>query len=148
MKKIITRALFLLFAATALTSCDRYDDDNMQVDMLTKRFTVRARHWEWNESYRRLEYIYNWDEIDRYMYEKGSVSCGVFVREGEYEFLRSLPFVQTYTDHGEVFTRTMSYDIVPGSIAFYIQDSDLAYLDGATQDYTFKITLFWRERFD
>lgn len=157
MKKKMVKALFLLLAGIALTGCgDRYDRDGKLVDMATDQFTVRAEHWIWNEYYRRLEYVRDWKAIDNYMYENGAVSCGVFIREqtaggrNEYEVLRALPFVHTYFDevNQKNYTRTIGYDITPGSIAFYIQDSDLAYIEGADQDYTFKATLFWRERYE
>lgn len=151
MKRLITQALLLLSAGFALTGCgnDFYENDG--VEMSTEQFTVKADHWVWNERYDRLEYARSWNKIDRYMYEEGVVNCGVYVWEttedgrNDYEVLRSLPFVHTYPDRSaSSYTVTIGYDISPGFITFYIQDSDLSQLV-ADQDYTFKISLFWQE---
>lgn len=159
MKKIITRTLSLLcaglFAGVLLTGCegDTYYEDG--TDMWTDQFTVLKDHWVWNERYERYEYIRDWNEIDEYMYEEGVVNCGVFITEltedgrDKYEVLRSLPFVHSYADRFGTYTQTIGYDIAYGSnnryIAFYIQASDLSGDRPAVDNYTFKITLFWRK---
>lgn len=148
MKKQITLTLLLLLAGLGLTGCgnDYYEDGVVQ--MYTDHFTVEAEDWRWNPRYERLEYVHEWRAIDNYMYEQGAMTCGVYITEengrDRYEVLHSLPFVQTYPDGGATYTVTIGYDISPGSIAFYIQDSDLMELD-VEQDYTFKISLIWRE---
>ncbi len=142
----------MLLTAGALTGCGNDYYEGGGVEMSTDQFTILAEHWKWNPRYRRLEYVHDWKQVDRYMYEDGVVNCGVYVWEestngrDEYEVLRSLPFVHSYPDVDKTYTRTIGYDISPGAIAFYIQDSDLAYLDedSVDQDYTFKISLFWR----
>ncbi len=151
--RMMTFALLLLLAGGAMSGCDAdyhdYGDDG--VEMLTDQFTVQASHWEWNERYGRLEYIRDWSEIDRYMYEQGAVTAGVFVQEtdgrGTYEVLRSLPFVHTYTDQLGTYTQTIGYDISYSGnrryIAFYIQNSDLSV--PAKDNYTFKTSLFWHK---
>jgi hypothetical protein len=147
MKKTILSA-FLLLAGLSLAGCERYDEDNKVVDMFTKHFTVESRDWKWNADYRRWECFCDWGEIDTYMYEYGSVDDAVFVREDNIEVLREMPYSQWYYDRDNVpYQVAISSDITPREICFYIQSSWLDRLE-INQDYTFKVTIFWRERID
>ncbi|MCD8184983.1 MAG: hypothetical protein LUD68_00540 [Rikenellaceae bacterium] len=163
MKKLLTwigtGALTLLLSA-GLSSCEG-DKHYYEVgaDLYTEIISVQPRDWSWNAQYERYEAIFDWDEIDRYMYLKGSVTAGVYVTETayengrpyDYEVLRSLPFVHTYYDgnNNEIYTRTIGFDIgyasPPGQITFYIQDSDLREFGTPTATYRFKVTLIWRQ---
>jgi hypothetical protein len=149
MTKTITKALFLLFAGILLTGCDP-DDFKSGTEMYTHQFTVEANHWEWNQLYNRYEYIWNWEEMDNYMYEQGVVTAGVYMWEklpdgSDYEVLRSLPFVHTYSDRAGTYTRTIGFDISGEYVAFYLQSSDLGQTHAAPQSLAFKVTLFWEK---
>ena len=152
MKKSIF--IFLLFAGLlSLTSCEIKEKG---VEMRTDHFEVFQRSWEWNSVYQRYEFIFDYWEIDEYMYYDGALTAGVYITETNdegqrYEVLRSLPFVHTYVDGATTFTETIGYDVspgdnrYPGKIAFYIQASDLSNTKKFLRDYTFKVTTFWRE---
>lgn len=154
MKKILTKMLpgLLLLPALLFVSCDMGD-----TEMHTEVFTVHARDWEWNNAYGRYEYVFDFHKLNEEMYWDGSVSAAVYMteigydaqgREYRYEVLRNLPFVHTYSDNGKLFTETIGFDIgapsgrLPGTIAFYIQASDLSDTKKFLTDYTFKVTLF------
>jgi hypothetical protein len=78
------------------------------------------------------------------------LNAGVFITEKvnghSYEVLKPLPFVQTYAEYdvnGDEFfyTETISYDIMPNSIMFSIQASDLYNGDEYLQTYEFKVSI-------
>jgi hypothetical protein len=160
MKKILTQTLLgLLLVPTLLfVSCEVNDGDT---EMRTETFTVRARDWEWNDVYRRYEYIFDFYTLDYDMYWNGSVSAGVYMTEQgrdnqgrfEYEVFRNLPFVHSYDESGVAYTETIGFDLgapdgrKPGTISFYIQASDLSRTDRYLTDYSFKVTLFRDEEF-
>ncbi len=156
MKKILAKTLpgLLLLSTLAFVCCDSTISGD--TEMLTETFTVDERDWEWNDEYRRYEYVFSdFYALDEATYWYGSVSAGVFMTETshdnqgpfEYQVLRNLPFVHSYMD-GVPYTETIGFDIsapsgpYPGSIMFYIQASDLSRTDDYLTDYTFKVTLF------
>jgi hypothetical protein len=157
MKKILTHTLLglLLLPALLLTSCEIND-----TEMRTEMFTVHARDWEWNDTYRRYEYVTDFPLLDHDMYRNGSVAAGVYMTEEgydnqgkfTYEVFRNLPFVHSYYDNG-TYTETIGFDIAPpsgrnpGMISFYIQASDLSDTRKYLTDYTFKVTLFRDDEF-
>ena len=120
-----------------------------ETEIETEVFRVNQRDWKWNAAYQRYEYIVNYPELSRGIYEEGTVLGGVFVTEsdaaGEYEVLKSLPFVETLPYQNRAYTRTISFDIAPGQVTFYIQSSDLSDSTGDLGSYDFKITLIWEE---
>ena len=156
MKKTITRTFFLLcaglFTGILLTGCEG-DSYYTGADMETTKFTVYADDWNWNSRYARYEYVFDWNEIDEYMFEQGVVTAGVFISEyfennnQTYWVLRSLPFVHTYPDRGANYTQTIGFDISYPSrqIAFYIQSSDLSQTKPNLDNYQFKVTIFWEQ---
>ena len=114
----------------------------------TKVFKVNQRDWTWNSIYQRYEYIFDYPELSRGIYEEGTVLGGVFVLEvdhagKEYEVLKSLPFVESIPHSNGSYTRMISFDIAPGQVTFYIQASDLARSEVDLGTYEFKITLLW-----
>ena len=156
MKKIMTLAgmgLLLSLFSLGFTGCV----EEAGTQMKTQIITVEPRDWYWNPLYERLEAVFDWDQIDQYMYERGGVIAGVYINErlengSTMTVLRSLPFVHTYYDNYNnlIYTRTFGFDVSlpsrpPGQVAFYIQDSDLS--DGIIIDgnYQFKVTIFWED---
>jgi hypothetical protein len=144
-----------LIWATCLTGCKSNDckcNHNYDcIELSTKYFTVEKNDWVWNNYFGRFEYSFdNVSVITKKVYEKGLVHVGVFITEGvegeSYEVLKPLPFVQTYAEHfenGEIiyYTETISYDIMPNSILFSIQASDLYDGDEYLQAYEFKVSI-------
>jgi hypothetical protein len=113
-------------------------------------FKVHERDWQWNALYNRHECIINYPELGRGIYEEGTVLGGVFVieedRDGDtYEVLKTLPFVESIPYQNKSYTRTISFDIAPGQVTFYIQASDLGDSTDDLGTYEFKITLVWEE---
>lgn len=161
MKKLITvlGAGMLLLSAGLFTSCDG-DTYYTGADMYTETISVEPKNWEWNPVYNRWDAVFDWSEIDSYMYEHGSLVAGVYITETgvddygnefTYESLKSLPFVHSYYDskNDKFFTRTIGYDISlpptpPGQITFYMQDSDLNEFQKPGV-FDFKVTIFWRQ---
>ena len=148
------KTLFTLLFFTGLLAFSSCEINEKGVDMLTDRFDVAQRDWEWNSVYNRYECIFEYWEMDEYMYYDGSITASVYVTEynpdgTRYEVLRSLPFVHTYVDGQQKFTQTIGFDVSPGDrrnpgqIAFYIQASDLSNTKKYLQDYRFKVTTFW-----
>ena len=157
MKKILTvlsMALLSLTLLGAMTSCEG-DSYYTGADMETFIIEAEAGDWQWNPVYSRYEAVFDWNEIDLYMYEWGSVTAGLYQEEtlpqgSKQMVVRSLPFSHTYRASGVEYTRNFGYDLAaptsgrPGQIAFYIQDSDLAN-GGNPGYYKFKVTLIWEQ---
>jgi hypothetical protein len=121
-------------------------------EIQTEHFTVKQRDWQWNNDYKRYEYIFDYAGLGRDIYEEGTVLGGVYVNEvdpggGTYEVLKTLPYVESFPYQNRSYTRTISFDIAPRQVTFYIQSSDLSDDEGDLGTYEFKITLVWeRER--
>ncbi|MDR2414291.1 MAG: hypothetical protein LBD64_04815 [Odoribacteraceae bacterium] len=142
--KWIKQCLFLALAA-GMAGCTIENSTEIE----TRFFPVAQRDWKWNASYKRYERIVDFPELSQGIYEKGTVLGGVFILEqdanGEYEVLKSLPFVQSIPYQNRSYTRTISFDVAPGQVAFYIQSSDLADDPNDLGNFDFKITLVWEE---
>jgi hypothetical protein len=118
----------------------------------TENFTVNLRDWQWNALYRRYECIINYPELSGGIYERGTVVGGVYIREKDqkgdvYEVLKSLPFLESIPHIDGPYTRTISFDIAPRQVTFYIQSSDLSDSTDDLGNYEFKITLLWEQKF-
>jgi hypothetical protein len=121
------------------------------IELSTRYFVVKRHDWKWNNAFGRYEYSFDGiHEITKHVYEQGLLQVGVFITEEingkSYEVLKPLPFVQTYAeflDDGTIYyyTETISYDIMPNSILFSIQASDLFDGDGYLQTYEFKVSI-------
>lgn len=131
--------------------------DDTGADFFTDTFTVRASDWEWNDAFGRYEYVFQYRGINQFTFEYGTVTGGVFITERDannrpFETIKTLPFVQSYSETVTIdgqptvvtYTETISFDYAPGSIAFYVQASDLDSTPQYLQNYTFKINVFYR----
>lgn len=157
MKKKMCQYAFVLFFAFVLTACTEekyYSEYYVGAEISTEVIEIPVRSWEWNSVYNRYEYVLPYPEIDDYIYEYGVVQASVFVQEeGMYEgkpitfeTLKTLPFVQSYySTPTYTYTETISFDISPGSISFYIQASDLSDTDEYLQTYYFKVSTFYNK---
>ena len=152
-------SFILAFALCCLMAVSFSSCNIGNTEMETERFTVYERDWTWNDVYQRYEYVFDVRKMTEDMYWHGSVSAGVYIvetayddngRPYTYEVFRNLPFVHTYNDNG-LFTQTIGFDLgapngrYPGTIAFYIQASDLSPTRKFLTDYSFKVTLFREE---
>jgi hypothetical protein len=54
-----------------------------------------------------------------------------------------LPYVESLPYQNRSYTRTISFDIAPRQVTFYIQSSDLSDAEIDLGTYEFKITLVW-----
>jgi hypothetical protein len=137
--------LVLPFLVTGLAGCTFENGTEIE----TEYFTVNKRDWQWNGDYGRYECIIDYPALSTAIYESGTVLGGVFIIEsdanGEYEVLKTLPYVATIPNGNNTYTRTTSFDIAPGQITFYIQSSDLKNSPDDTANYEFKITLIWEQ---
>ncbi|MDR0765336.1 MAG: hypothetical protein LBF09_00150 [Odoribacteraceae bacterium] len=142
--KWIKQCLILALAA-GTAGCTLENETEIE----TAFFQVKQRDWTWNTAYNRYERVINYPELGQAIYEKGSVQGGVFIIErdanGEYEVLKNLPFVESIPYQNRSYTRTISFDIAPGQITFYIQSSDLSNDASDLGDFEFKITLLWED---
>ena len=160
MKKTFLFALLLLAGLATFSSCDELDDKG--VDMRTETFDVYQDEWGWNAAADRFEVIFDYDEIDSYMYEHGSIVGAVYITEkdeqtgGTFEVVHPLPYTYSYRRQlpggtTEEITETISFNAMPGTsrypgtIAFYIQTSSQASSAQWLSNYTFKVTTFWRD---
>lgn len=122
--------------------------------VITRDYEVKKAQWEWNSVYNRYECIKNVPEIDKRLYEYGTIVGTVYIIEkdgagGTYEVQKNLPFVQTYNDLSAPYTKMISFDIFYGdgtnpSVTFYIQTSDGSGVTPVLPDvYYFKLALIW-----
>lgn len=141
-------AALLLVGAITFSGCDAFEETALE----TRVVEVRWGDWSWNSIYKRYECVVNYPSITNYVYEKGTVQGALFLLETgyddrgnpvDYEVLKPLPFIETYLDEGKSYTRTISFDISPRCITFYIQESDLSDSKDFLSDYQFKVTLLW-----
>ena len=146
--------IFLIFSLTmCFTACTVVEECNCGKqyipDLKSLFFTVDVKDWWWNGNLGRYEFQFNAPDITNNIYENGLVHAGIFIWEsgsgGNYEVLKSLPYVQSYYDarYDITYTETISYDISPGSILFCIQLSDLYSGDEFLQTYEFKVSLLY-----
>lgn len=146
-------AAMLLFVALGTASCEKDVEGSYFV---TEYFTVEAADWIWNDLYQRYEYAFPYNRIDNYVYEQSPVTTGVYVMEDgfddrgrpvRYEVLKPMPFVQSYMESPTVkYTETISFDISPGWITFFVQASDLSDADQYLATYDFKVSVFYETR--
>lgn len=167
-RRLAVLPLMALVVAVSFFGCsdkkyyeEYYVTEGTQI--LTKFYTIYLRDLVWNNEYSRWEYIAAFNELTEEKYEQAVVQAGVFIDEKDYynpnlsnETLKTLPYLRSYMINGDpddTFTETISYDISPGSIAFYVQASDLDNTppnlnDGMpfnTQKYEFKVSIIWEE---
>ena len=145
MKKIYHKlkiSLLALLIIIGVSGCEINDG----VDLDVRVFTVDVSDWSWNQNYQRYECMFLFDEITEYIYNEGFINAQVYIsevnRNGNYETLKPLPFVQTYlTATRTTYTETISYDVSPGSILFSIQSSDLTDNSQWLNTYSFKVSI-------
>ncbi len=147
--RIVFPAAMLFTLAFGFSSCGD-DVTYFGTDMVTDYFTVEKNAWKWVPSPAtdvagRFECTLDYDKMDGYMIDEGGIQSHVFVNENGNEFLKPLPFIQTYVDRQYDYEETISCDYELGKITFFIQSSDPAIAPGLPGRYVFKITLFWRE---
>ncbi|MDR1414656.1 MAG: hypothetical protein LBI96_02505 [Odoribacteraceae bacterium] len=139
------RRNFLLLALVAASMAGCTFENGTEIE--TAEFTVYRRDWQWNSDYNRFECIMDYPELGTGIYRDGTVLGAVYILEsdgnGEYEVLKTLPFTESLPYNNRSYTKTMSFDIAPRQITFYIQSSDLSSDEGDLGTYTFKITLIW-----
>lgn len=130
----------IIITMIGLSSCK---DENVYYQgamMESKEFTVTKGKWEWNNNIGRYEYFIDFPQFTDYIFRYGAVNVSVFVDGVEH----SLPYVHTYpNDPDDPYTETISCDMSPGDIGFFIQASDLYGEDYMLADYTFKVVMFW-----
>lgn len=116
-------------------------------------FTVGVNDWRWNPDAAQWEAIFDFPELNEFIYEQGAQLGYVFIgKQGVNEVQKLLPYIETY-DAGDdengnpiYFTETISVDYQlgnPSTVAFFIKDSQLAYDEGAPQVYNFRVVLIW-----
>jgi hypothetical protein len=143
-------SLLAIFGVTGFTGCG--DDVTKQyfvgAQMFTRTFTMGANDWTWNESDGRYECFFDFPELTTQRYNNGAASASVFINPRyNDEVQHPLPFVHTYINEGSVvpYTETISCDIVPENVGFFIQNSSRTRDDQYLADYEFKVVIFWDE---
>lgn len=112
---------------------------------------VDENEWQWNDDSGQWEAVYDLPELSEFIYESGAIISYVFIgQQGVNEVQKLLPYVNTYSFADEygtsTFTETISADFQysnPSTVAFFIQDSELAQDPVAPQTYNFRIVLIW-----
>ena len=136
-------SLLFLLITVCFTSCEYHEG----VELDVYNITVYKNDWVWNSNIRRYECLLRFDEITERVYEKGFVNAQIFIweenRNGNYETLKPLPFVQSYYDPVSrvPYTETISYDVSPGYILFSIQLSNLNDSNQWLEEYSFKVSI-------
>ncbi|MFT3994063.1 MAG: hypothetical protein QM660_07135 [Dysgonomonas sp.] len=150
--KYLTFAFITSFLLLGATSCTKeYTTEEYYTQGVfpqTIYYTVRATDWKWNDGQGRYEYYFDEPKITKKIYDDAVIVGSYFADlETQDEKQRMLPDVYTYSeklDNGSVviYTETISFDVAPGKVGFYIQASDLKSADKYLADYQFKISTF------
>lgn len=116
-------------------------------------FTVGVNDWRWNPDAAQWEAIFDFPELNEFIYEQGAQLGYVFIgQQGVDEVQKLLPYINTYYGGDDLqgnpiyFTETVSVDYQfgdPSTVAFFIKDSQLAQDPDAPQTYNFRIVLIW-----
>lgn len=110
-------------------------------------YNIKQGDWEWKEGSSQYEVIAELPELTEFIYENGAIIGYVFLgQQGKDEVQKLLPYINTYTDDGQTFTETISFDVQlddPSTVAFFIKSSDLFKDPEAPQNYNFRIVLIW-----
>ncbi|MDR1756783.1 MAG: hypothetical protein LBR65_07505 [Culturomica sp.] len=132
----------------AATGCNLEEDS---VEIVTEHIFVNYRDWAWNDFYARWECLVEWPYLTEDVYNEATVIGSVYVNETDandrvYTTSKNLPFVHTFQDDNyRIFTETISFDVSPGTLCFYVQNDDLDSRREPVQDeYEFKVTAIWR----
>ena len=142
MKKIL---LLLSVAITLFTSCE-VEDPYKFVDV----YTINTNRWELINGVDQLNSYYQAEiripELDRGVYEKGTVSCYMFQKIDGVEVQTPLPFsLPKGIDNGngteDLWTETYAYDFAVGSIMFYVNYSDFWTGDHRPPTISFRVVL-------
>jgi len=123
-------------------------------EVITRDVEVKENQWGWNGIYHRYEYTEKMPEINKALYEFGTIAATIYIVEdasdgSTYEVQKNLPFVQTYKDLAVPYTEIISFDIFYGdgtdpSVTFYIQTSDGSDVTPVLPPvYYFKLALIW-----
>lgn len=110
-------------------------------------YNIKQSDWKWNEESSQYEVVAELPELTEFIYENGAIIGYVFLgQQGKDEVQKLLPYINTYTDDGQTFTETISFDVQlddPSTVAFFIKSSDLFKDPEAPQNYNFRIVLIW-----
>lgn len=142
---MISAAMFAV-SALSLTSCTKEENGEMgSASMTVEEIDVHPNDWRWNDNLGRYEAFKRTNMIDWRMFNRGTVTAGLFLTEGNTETLKSLPFIEPFNNSLNL-TSTISFDISIGEIAFYYQLSDGTRPVGFPYGgMTFKVSYFWDE---
>ena len=135
MKKI----LLLLLTTSFFIACEGpmgprgYDGQDGTADWIIKDFEIRAGDWiavyDNNNLFIRYEYVFNFNELDEFIYNNGAyiTYLEVDVREGSstYKVQKPLPYTTTHEDfRGFLWEQRIDCDYSVGSIGFYVTNTD------------------------
>jgi len=148
---LVKHAAVILIMIFASYSCKK----EVVYDGLEKKIvnvTAKQADWQWDNEQGRYFIVFNFPELTEAIYEDGLQVGYVFIgQQGLDELQKILPYVNTYwgeDDQGNFFkyTETISCDFElasPGTVAFYIQASDLGRDDTILADYNFRVVFVW-----
>ncbi|MFR9165595.1 MAG: hypothetical protein ACLVKO_04965 [Dysgonomonas sp.] len=138
--------LLLFFVVFNSCSDDVYYLDN-PIAIQLKPHTIYKNEWKWNANRGRYEAVKPFPEITGHMYDDGVLNASVFLKyDNGYEVQTPLPYIETWSDEdGNIYTETLSYDVSyqDGTIAYYIQASDLKGDDYYLTDYEIKLSFIF-----
>lgn len=152
---LLKHAAVFLLMIFASYSCSGDTVEQIVIEGLQKKtinVTVKKADWQWDNDEGRYDAIVNFPELTESIYEDGLQVGYVFIgQQGVDEVQKILPYVATYwveDDQGNTFkyTETISCDFQlgsPGTVAFYIQASDLGRDDSILADYNFRVVFVW-----
>ncbi len=156
MKRKLFTSIFagILFLGMAFTgaSCSSDPTGAEGLHMLTRSITIDKNAWQWDAAHGRYYAVADLPELTNDIYEYGDLDGYVYILEDEAtgEVLKPLPYIYTYEETASdgspiIYSETISCDFQsnPGTVAFYIQDSDRARVDEYLQTHYFRVVLTW-----
>ncbi|MDR2810431.1 MAG: hypothetical protein LBB84_07745 [Tannerellaceae bacterium] len=143
MKKI----LFILLAVAGFLSCEGPKETGVETQWKAIYYTVKEDDWQLQgvkggtNSY--YQFVFDEPALTDFIYTEGIVIGYQVIDPGTAdEVLRPLPDTWPVGEKSSYWTESISFDYMPGSVAFYVGYSDFA-TNILPSTMTFKLMMIW-----